>query len=57
MEPIKFTRNDDEGKSRTRYAHTPAEAVKLRYDGWTETDKPKANKATSAKASGDKSAN
>jgi hypothetical protein len=35
MEPITFTRTTD-GKSEHRLAHTPAEAVKLRFDGWVE---------------------
>lgn len=39
-----FTKVID-GKVRTRDAHTPAEAVKLRFDGWTEQ---KATKATAS---------
>lgn len=33
----KFTRVRD-GKTQTRDAHTPAECVKLRFEGWTEGD-------------------
>ncbi len=34
--PIVFTRDDDTGKTLERTAHTAAEAVKLRFDGWRE---------------------
>jgi len=50
MKPITFTRNDDGGKPRTRLAYTPAEAVKLRFDGWTE--QPAGGSANSTKSSG-----
>ncbi len=49
MKPITFTRNDDAGNTRTRIAYTPAEAVKLRFDGWTEQA---ANSTNSTKTSG-----
>ncbi len=32
-----FTRTEN-GRTRTRVAHTPAEAVRLRFDGWTELE-------------------
>lgn len=43
MKPITFTRKDDAGKDRTRIAYTPAEAVKLRFDGWIEQTSGAAN--------------
>ncbi len=54
MDPIKFTRTDDDGNPRTRYAHTAADAVKLRFDGWTEhpaVDHDHAPRASTAKSS------
>ncbi len=58
MQPITFTRTDDQGKPRTRIAYTPAEAVKLRFDGWTEGGPaPKSSTAAAAdKPAADKSA-
>lgn len=54
---IVFTRQGDDGKTLERVAHTPAEAVKLRFDGWREK-KSAASSKTAAKAadSGDKTA-
>lgn len=43
FQPVTFTKTDDRG-DHTLTAHTPAEAVKLRFDGWKE------QKATSTKA-------
>ncbi len=54
MQPITFTRTDDTGKPRTRIAYTPAEAVKLRFDGWTEVGPVTAPKLA-APAAADKS--
>lgn len=39
--PIKFTRTDERGE-RTLTARTPAQAVKLRFDGWAEEKDPNA---------------
>lgn len=50
MKPITFTRKDGEGNDRTRLAYTPAEAVKLRFDGWTE--QAAGGSTNSAKSSG-----
>ncbi len=35
-QPIGFTRTDPDGSVREKLAYTPAEAVKLRFDGWRE---------------------
>lgn len=39
--PIKFTKGDA-----TRIAHTPADAVLLRFNGWREIKKSKASSTT-----------
>lgn len=53
MQPITFTRKGEDGKDKTRLAYTPAEVVKLRFDGWTEQAE-KGARASSTKTSADK---
>jgi hypothetical protein len=50
MKPITFTRKDEGGNDRTRLAYTPADVVKLRFDGWTE--QPAGGSTSSTKSSG-----
>ncbi len=47
-----FTRTDSDGKTHELTAYSPADHVKLRFDGWREKAKPtkSASKAASAKA-------
>lgn len=45
FEPVTFTKSDERGEH-TLTAHTPAEVVKLRFDGWKEQ---KASTASSTK--------
>jgi hypothetical protein len=49
--PTTFTRVRD-GKTQTRIAHTAAEHVKLRFEGWTADDtKPDDDTKTTTKTS------
>lgn len=44
-----FTRTKPDGTKQTRVAHTPAEAVKLRFEGWKEvTDAARSKQAREA---------
>jgi hypothetical protein len=36
FEPITFNRTSADGEDQQLVAHTPAEEVHLRYEGWTE---------------------
>ncbi len=53
--PIAFTRKDENGREHTRIAYTPAEAVRMRFDGWKQvpepvkTLKPPAGESTTSK--------
>ncbi len=38
--PITFTRKGEDGRTHTRIAYTPAEAVQMRFDGWKEESEP-----------------
>lgn len=48
MQPITFTRKGDDGKDKTRIAYTPAEVVKLRFDGWSEQPSGSSNSTKSS---------
>lgn len=46
-----FTRKGPDGKTQTRIAHSPAEAVQLRFAGWKEaTDEAKNKQAKTGPA-------
>lgn len=50
MAGITFSKiKDNSGKKLIRIAHTPAEEVQLRYDGWVEEPKSSAKPAAAAK--------
>lgn len=34
--PVTFTRTGEDGKDRELIANSPADAVRLKFDGWTE---------------------
>lgn len=59
--PITFTRKRGDGSTATRVAHSQAEAVSLRFEGWTETKTaaagtrpPRATDSSPAKTADDK---
>lgn len=48
--PVTFTRTGEDGRDRELVANSPADAVRLRFEGWTE--KPASSRAKASSRPG-----